>query len=79
MPLYEFVCRACGHAFEELVSGREVPACPECSAGEAERQLSIFSARAARPETSARGQPAPGPGSCGTCGDPRGPGACSLD
>jgi putative FmdB family regulatory protein len=78
MPLYEYVCRACGHAFEELVFGSEVPACPECSAADAERRLSVFSARSGAGER-AGFVPAPGPGACGTCGDPRGPGACSLD
>ena len=79
MPLYEYVCRGCGHGFEELVFGDEVPACPECSAGGAERQLSVFTARS--PRAAGRSAPAPeqGGGACGTCGDPRGPGACSFD
>jgi hypothetical protein len=25
------------------------------------------------------GSPAPSPGGCGRCGDPRGPGACAMD
>ncbi|MBU4033876.1 MAG: zinc ribbon domain-containing protein, partial [Proteobacteria bacterium] len=27
MPLHDFVCRACGHAFEALVMGKDQPAC----------------------------------------------------
>jgi len=76
MPLYEYDCRACGHGFEELVFGDEAPACPQCEDPRPERRLSVFSAPAQRASAPA---PMPGGGSCGTCGDPRGPGACSLD
>lgn len=70
MPIYEYVCAGCGHAFEALVYGSERARCPECEGTELEKQLSTFAARGeSRPEL------AP-PGSCGTCGDPRGPGAC---
>ena len=77
MPIYEYLCCGCGHAFEALVYGKERPACPECASTELEKQLSTFATRGAtqgdlRPEL-------PPPGSCGTCGDPRGPGACALD
>jgi putative FmdB family regulatory protein len=33
MPLYEFICRKCGHEFEELVTmrgGASDAACPKC-------------------------------------------------
>jgi putative FmdB family regulatory protein len=42
MPLYDFICRACGESFEARASVDERPACPECGAPEAERQLSGF-------------------------------------
>jgi len=42
MPLYDFVCRACGHEFEALVRAPDVPACPECGATDLERLLSSF-------------------------------------
>jgi len=42
MPLYEYDCRGCGHRFEALVRGAEVPACPECSSLDLERVLSQF-------------------------------------
>jgi putative FmdB family regulatory protein len=73
MPIYEYVCSDCGHAFEALVYGSERPSCPECEGRELEKQFSTFAA----PGESRLEQPAPG--SCGTCGDPRGPGACSLN
>jgi len=73
VPIYEYVCAACGHAFEALVYGSERPACPECDSRELEKQLSAFAARgASRPDVPPRG-------ACGTCGDPRGPGSCSTN
>ncbi len=72
MPLYEYVCSACTHQFEELVSNGERPPCPRCHASGAKRILSVVSV--------GRGaEPGPAPGACGTCGDPRGPGACSMN
>ena len=78
MPLYEYDCQACGQGFEELVFGDEAPACPHCADPRPERRLSVFSAPASRAAGGAPA-PAPGGGGCGTCGDPRGPGACALD
>ncbi|GAB6061585.1 MULTISPECIES: FmdB family zinc ribbon protein [Deferrisoma] len=42
MPLYDFVCEACGHAFEALARPGEVPPCPRCGAADARRKLSAF-------------------------------------
>lgn len=72
MPLYEYVCKRCSHAFEELSSRDEGALCPKCAAQDVERVL--FSRVAVK--TSAA-EPAPSP--CGRCGDPRGPGACSMN
>jgi putative FmdB family regulatory protein len=42
MPVYEYVCRACGRRFERYVrTFTEQVACPQC-AGEVEKQLSTF-------------------------------------
>jgi putative FmdB family regulatory protein len=70
MPIYEFVCPDCGHAFEDLVRAGERPDCPECGGGRAEKRFSTFGVGG----SSAASMPA---GPCGTCGDPRGPGACA--
>lgn len=73
MPIYEYVCARCKHAFEALVYGAERPRCPECAGNELEKQFSAFAPRGeASPERGALGP-------CGSCGDPRGPGACALD
>jgi putative FmdB family regulatory protein len=41
MPLYDFRCRSCGHAFEALVR-KDPPQCPSCHGVDLERQLSTF-------------------------------------
>lgn len=75
MPLFEYACRTCAHQFELLVRSSEAPACPACHGTALERKLSVFTAQ--RGLTSDSRAAAPGP--CGACGDPRGPGACSLN
>ncbi|MGQ9631265.1 MAG: FmdB family zinc ribbon protein [bacterium] len=44
MPIYEYLCKACGHAFEHLVLPWELegegPKCPKCGGDEAERLVS---------------------------------------
>jgi putative FmdB family regulatory protein len=78
MPLYEYACKQCNHEFELLVRNAEPPVCPACQGHELERRLSVF---AAHTHTAGTGPKlaASSPGACGTCGDPRGPGACSMN
>lgn len=48
MPIFEYECRVCGHAFEELVFGAEDEAelrCPACGADKPERRLSACAVR----------------------------------
>lgn len=40
MPIYDFACRACGEAFEELTKPDELPRCPACGSDDVERLLS---------------------------------------
>ena len=79
MPLYEYACKACAHQFELLVRATEVPACPACHGTVLERKLSVFAAHTGTASADARLDRAAAPGPCGTCGDPRGPGACSVN
>jgi putative FmdB family regulatory protein len=74
MPLYEYECRRCHHQFELLVREQTVPACPSCDSQELDKQLSVFAVGATTKSLPVR-QSAP----CGSCGDPRGPGACSMN
>ncbi len=41
MPIYEYKCPACGHAFERMVKMSDpLPACPECGASEVRKLIS---------------------------------------
>jgi putative FmdB family regulatory protein len=73
MPIFEYICKECNHSFEALVYGSEKADCPKCHSKKLSPQLSVFA-------VSAKGSPSPAPsaGACGSCGDPRGPGACSM-
>ena len=75
MPIFEYVCEKCDHEFEALVYGSEKPECPKCHGKKLTAQLSVFAVAAKGSSSSASASPVSG---CGTCGDPRGPGACSL-
>ena len=74
MPIFEYICQECQHEFEALVFGKDKAACPKCQSKKLAAQLSVFA-------VSAKSGAAPSlqAGPCGSCGDPRGPGSCSLD
>lgn len=79
MPIFEYICKECGHHFEALVMssrGRTRPECPACQSGKLQQQLSTF---AVGPSKSASSSSRPAAGPCGSCGDPRGPGSCSMN
>jgi putative FmdB family regulatory protein len=76
MPLFEYACRECEQQFEALVRGNEAPECPSCHGTALERRQSVFAAHTTGSSPSMSEAPA---GGCGHCGDPRGPGACSLN
>ena len=76
MPLYEYACQTCETQFEVLVRASETPECPACHGTALERRLSVFAAHTASGSAPARMTSA---GSCGRCGDTRGPGSCSID
>jgi putative FmdB family regulatory protein len=75
MPIFEYRCKKCENEFEALVLGRERPNCPHCRSGNLEKLLSTFSAVSGGQNR----RPREASGPCGTCGDPRGPGACSMN
>ena len=68
MPIHEYACRGCGHEFETLVRSGDAPGCTKCGRHDLDKKLSVFAT-----------QGSPEPAACGTCGDPRGPGACKLN
>ena len=73
MPIFEYICRDCDRHFEALVTAERRPACPACHGQALDKQHSVFavSTKSSTPERAV--------GACGSCGDPRGPGACSLN
>ena len=72
MPIYEYDCKVCHCEFEALVSSSRTPKCPDCGSSKLSKKFSAFAVQAA---------PSAGRsiGPCGTCGDPRGSGACGLN
>lgn len=74
MPLFEYVCRECQRSFEAFVTADRQPSCPGCQSRSLEKQLSVFAV-----STSGKSATAVPAGGCGTCGDPRGPGACGMN
>jgi putative FmdB family regulatory protein len=48
MPIYEYVCARCGHAFEHLARRLNDAAgqCPRCGAARPRKVFSVFAARA---------------------------------
>jgi putative FmdB family regulatory protein len=75
MPIFEYACTKCHHEFEALVYGKDKAECPKCHSRKLESRLSVFAVSGTGKGASG---PAPSAGPCGSCGDPRGPGACSL-
>ncbi len=75
MPIFEYVCQDCAHGFEVIVRGLDAPQCPSCHGERLQKQLSVFAVNS----KSAGFTEGPAPGACGSCGDPRGAGACSLN
>jgi putative FmdB family regulatory protein len=73
MPIFEYICKECDHQFEALVFGNKKTSCPKCSSKNLVQQLSVFAVSARSAPTSNLSS-----GACSTCGDPRGPGACSM-
>jgi len=76
MPIYEYVCKDCEKPFEALVYGSEKASCPHCGSRKLAQQLSVFAVSAKSGGAASFSGPASGP--CGSCGDPRGRGACSM-
>jgi putative FmdB family regulatory protein len=65
MPLYDYACQKCEHAFEALVfNDAEAVECPQCHSNKVQRQLSV----PAKPPSEM-----PLPTACQSSGPPCGP------
>jgi putative FmdB family regulatory protein len=78
MPIFEYICQECQHEFETLVFGRDKAKCPKCQSQKLSPQLSVFAMSTKGMPAKSSANSSTGAGACGSCGDPRGPGACSL-
>jgi putative FmdB family regulatory protein len=76
MPLFEYECRGCGHHFEHLTREDRPPVCPACAGENLQKMFSVFAAQSSTPAKSFSDRPMQ---ACGSCGDPRGPGSCSMN
>jgi len=76
MPIYEYTCQSCGHHFEHLSRAQQEAVCPACDGRLLSKHLSTFAVHANGASSRAG---ADAPGACGMCGDPRGPGSCSIN
>ncbi len=49
MPIFEYLCLACGKPFEKLQksAAEDAPPCPACGSTEVKREFSSFAAKAA--------------------------------
>ncbi|BAV92182.1 FmdB family zinc ribbon protein [Candidatus Desulfovibrio trichonymphae] len=73
MPMFDFICKVCGTAFEELVTNGAAFVCPQCGAGAVERQMSapspvkkgVFPYKPGPVRPLGAGLPACGAGGCG--------------
>ena len=74
MPIYEYECDACRHACELLVHSGARPKCPKCDSAALQKRLSAFAVGRGGVQSASTVQAA-----CGSCGDPRGAGACSMN
>ncbi|NIM04434.1 MAG: zinc ribbon domain-containing protein [Armatimonadetes bacterium] len=63
MPLYEFECDKCSHAFEELCpfGSNRKPPCPVCRSRRVRKIMSAAAVRGDEPSSEGSGS------SCGTC------------
>jgi putative FmdB family regulatory protein len=80
MPIFEYICKDCHHEFEALVFGKQKAVCPKCESKKLEPQLSVFavSTKGGSSSSPFSGGRMDAPSPCGSCGDARGPGACSM-
>jgi len=79
MPIFEYLCKHCGKRFEAIVYGGKQPACPSCQGTKLEQQLSVFAVAGGSKSGNSDFSGDLSGGPCGSCGDPRGAGACSMD
>jgi putative FmdB family regulatory protein len=81
MPIYEYRCELCDHAFEALVRGAsDIPHCPHCGGNDLAKQFSVPAAAQSVGKASSSLPVCEAPGSSFACGPGQcRTGLCSLD
>ncbi len=74
MPIYEYTCKTCGTAFEQLIRGDEKAQCPSCGKRQLQKK---FSVPAAHTQGSAEAPACPQGSCCMRNSCPRG--ACGME
>ena len=73
MPIFEYVCDACGNEFEKIVfRGDDAITCPQCEASNVTRQVSAFAFKSG----SGRFVSSSAKSSCGSCSSSGGCSGC---
>ncbi|GAB6036114.1 hypothetical protein JCM15519_06730 [Fundidesulfovibrio butyratiphilus] len=73
MPIYDVVCRSCGHTCETItLAAGDLPPCPACGEKALARLMSPTSSL-----TGKTGQRLPGPKDTGCCGSTPGAAGCA--
>jgi len=74
MPIFEYICKDCGRAFERIVLRHDSETeCIHCNSENIEKQLSVFAVSG-----SSSGDAAAIDAGCGRCGAAQ-PGMCGMD
>ncbi len=53
MPIYEYLCKTCGNAFEQLIRGEEKAQCPVCGKRRLQKRFSVPAAHSQQAAASA--------------------------
>jgi putative FmdB family regulatory protein len=73
MPIFEYLCKDCGHPFEKIVPRYDSEVdCAKCKSANVEKQLSVFAV------AGSSGSSEISEAGCGRCGASQ-PGMCGLD
>lgn len=67
MPLYEYQCKACKAAFEEIAATDDVVTCPSCQSTDTARLLSACKHQGCRATLGSYSPASSGGGGCGSC------------
>lgn len=78
MPIFEYVCKDCGHPFEKIVPRHDSKTdCAKCGSKRVEKQLSVFAVAGSNSSSDSFSESMSSDSGCGRCGAPS-PGMCGM-